>query len=154
MSLNQQLTTEGRRPTHSIIIPAYNEGARLGITLKKVLAYVAQRGSGCRGHRGSNRHSPAEIGQRYAGKNSRLRLLENPGNRDKGYCVRNGMMHPQREILMFSDADLSLRDAASGETRTTTWLPLTFPHASDCSRRGLIRSQNLFGTVTQATQRG
>ena len=37
----------------------------------------------------------------------RLRLVQNPGNRGKGYSVRNGMLHAQGELLLFSDADLS-----------------------------------------------
>ncbi len=36
-----------------------------------------------------------------------VRLLENPGNRGKGYSVRNGMLHAQGEVLLFSDADFS-----------------------------------------------
>ena len=36
-----------------------------------------------------------------------LRLLENPGNRGKGFSVRHGMLHAQGDILLFSDADLS-----------------------------------------------
>ena len=31
-------------PAYSIVIPAYNEGARLGATLEKVLAYVHAQG--------------------------------------------------------------------------------------------------------------
>jgi dolichyl-phosphate beta-glucosyltransferase len=36
-----------------------------------------------------------------------LRLIENPGNRGKGYSVRNGMLNATGELLLFSDADLS-----------------------------------------------
>jgi dolichyl-phosphate beta-glucosyltransferase len=36
-----------------------------------------------------------------------LRLVENPGNRGKGYSVRNGMLHARGRIVLFSDADLS-----------------------------------------------
>jgi glycosyltransferase involved in cell wall biosynthesis len=36
-----------------------------------------------------------------------LRLVENPGNRGKGYSVRNGMLNAAGEVLLFSDADLS-----------------------------------------------
>jgi len=43
----------------------------------------------------------------YARANPALRLLENPGNRGKGYSVRHGMLQARGEILLFSDADLS-----------------------------------------------
>ena len=39
-----------RRPRYSIIIPAYDESARLGSTLEKVLAFVSEREMGGRGH--------------------------------------------------------------------------------------------------------
>ena len=37
----------------------------------------------------------------------RLRLLENPGNRGKGYSVRHGMLEASSEWVLFTDADLS-----------------------------------------------
>ena len=49
----------------------------------------------------------AEIVRGYAGRHPSLRLVENPGNRGKGYSVRNGMLHAHGDILLFSDADLS-----------------------------------------------
>ncbi len=36
-----------------------------------------------------------------------IRLLENPGNRGKGYSVRNGMLHAHGDVMLFTDADLS-----------------------------------------------
>ena len=36
-----------------------------------------------------------------------LRLLNNPGNRGKGYSVRHGMLEAHGEWVLFSDADLS-----------------------------------------------
>ena len=36
-----------------------------------------------------------------------VRLLENPGNRGKGYSVRAGVLQAQGEIVMFTDSDLS-----------------------------------------------
>jgi dolichyl-phosphate beta-glucosyltransferase len=106
---HRQLTIDGRRPVYSIIIPAYNEGVRIGATLEKVLAYGAQQGWDAQVivvNDGSRDKTP-ELVRVYADKNPRLRLLENPGNRGKGYSVRNGMLHAQGEILLFSDADLS-----------------------------------------------
>jgi glycosyltransferase involved in cell wall biosynthesis len=34
-------------------------------------------------------------------------LIENPGNRGKGYSVRNGMLNATGDAILFSDADLS-----------------------------------------------
>jgi dolichyl-phosphate beta-glucosyltransferase len=39
--------------------------------------------------------------------NPQVRLIENPGNRGKGFSVRNGMLNANGEILLFTDADLS-----------------------------------------------
>jgi glycosyltransferase involved in cell wall biosynthesis len=36
-----------------------------------------------------------------------VRILLNPGNRGKGYAVRNGMLNAAGEYLLFTDADLS-----------------------------------------------
>lgn len=98
-----------RRPRYSIIIPAYDESARLGSTLEKVLAFVSQRGWEAEviAVDDGSRDDTAEIVLGHSQKDSRLRLLQNPGNRGKGYSVRNGMLHAQGEILLFSDADLS-----------------------------------------------
>jgi glycosyltransferase involved in cell wall biosynthesis len=100
---------DGQRPSHSIIIPAYNEGMRVSATLERVLAYVEERGWDAEviAVNDGSRDNTAEIIRGFADKNSRLQLLENPGNRGKGYSVRNGMLHAQGEILLFSDADLS-----------------------------------------------
>jgi glycosyltransferase involved in cell wall biosynthesis len=96
-------------PTYSIVIPAYNEGARLGGTLEKVLAYVRARGWDTEVIvvNDGSRDNTAEIVKRFAAKEPTLRLLENPGNRGKGYSVRHGMLDARGGIVLFSDADLS-----------------------------------------------
>ncbi len=102
-------TTADRLLGYSIVIPAYNEGARVGATLEKVLAHVAKLGWDAEiiAVDDGSRDNTVEIIRGYAEKNPRLRLLQNPGNRGKGYSVRNGMLHAQGELLLFSDADLS-----------------------------------------------
>jgi len=95
--------------TYSIVIPAYNENQRLGATLEKALAYLRQQrwdaevivvddGS---------RDNTSEIVRAFAAKDSAVRLLENPGNRGKGYSVRNGILSARGDVVVFSDADLS-----------------------------------------------
>ena len=96
-------------PQYSIIIPAYNESARLGATLDRVLDHVAAL------HwdaeiivvNDGSRDDTAEMVLARAGVNPALRLVENPGNHGKGYSVRNGMLKAAGEIRLFTDADLS-----------------------------------------------
>src|SRR5579864_7475806 len=94
---------------YSIIIPAYNEGARLGTTLDRVLAYVRAQGWDAEVIvvNDGSRDGTADLVRAYAQSQPCLRLLENPGNRGKGYSVRNGMLNANGEVLLFSDADLS-----------------------------------------------
>ena len=96
-------------PQYSIIIPAYNESLRLGATLDRVLAYVAaqQWDAEIIVVNDGSRDRTADLVREYAQSHAKLRLIENPGNRGKGYSVRNGMMNALGEILLFSDADLS-----------------------------------------------
>jgi len=109
MSCDQSLTPNQPRSRYSIIIPAYNESARVGATLKRVLAYATEQGWDAEviAVDDGSRDNTAEVVRRIAQHDTRLRLLQNPGNRGKGYSIRNGMLHGQGEILLFSDADLS-----------------------------------------------
>jgi dolichyl-phosphate beta-glucosyltransferase len=96
-------------PIYSIVIPAYNESARLGATLEKVLDYVHAQGWNAEVIvvNDGSRDTTAEIVRNFAQKDPSLHLLENPGNRGKGYSVRNGMLHARGRIVLFTDADLS-----------------------------------------------
>jgi dolichyl-phosphate beta-glucosyltransferase len=95
--------------TYSIILPAYNERARIAGTLDRILAHAAERSWNVEVivvNDGSTDDTAAMV-RDYAAKHRVLRLLENPGNRGKGYSVRNGMLRATGDILLFSDADLS-----------------------------------------------
>src|SRR6266481_4391191 len=95
--------------TYSIIIPAHNESARLGVTLDRVLNYIAGQRWNAEVivvNDGSHDQTP-DLVRTYAQVHPTLRLLENPGNRGKGYSVRNGMLNASGDILLFTDADLS-----------------------------------------------
>src|SRR5271156_3961435 len=95
--------------SYSIVIPAYNEGARLGATLDEVLGYV--RAQGWKAEvivvNDGSRDNTADLVRGFAATDPVLRLVENPGNRGKGYAVRNGMLNARGEVVVFSDADLS-----------------------------------------------
>jgi glycosyltransferase involved in cell wall biosynthesis len=93
----------------SIVIPAYNESARLGRTLDRVLSFVGRQEWDAEVvvvDDGSS-DSTAEIISDYAQKYAIVRLVQNPGNRGKGYSVRNGVLNARGAIVLFTDADLS-----------------------------------------------
>ncbi len=97
-------------PTVSIVIPAFNEGERLAPTLERVLSFVQQHAWKAEivVVDDGSRDQTADIARAYARTSAGIvRLLQNPGNRGKGYSVRNGMLHATGEILLFTDADLS-----------------------------------------------
>jgi dolichyl-phosphate beta-glucosyltransferase len=96
--------------TLSIVIPAFNEERRLPATLDKVLAWLDT--NSCRDAEilvvddGSTDATAALVDIRAA-QEPRLRLVRNPGNRGKGYAIRNGMLEAKGDWILFSDADLS-----------------------------------------------
>lgn len=95
--------------THTFILPAYNESERLGESIPKVVDYVRDRGLKAEiivVNDGST-DSTAEVVRSFAATNPMIRLLENPGNRGKGYSVRSGMLHASGAVALFTDADLS-----------------------------------------------
>ena len=96
-------------PTHSIVIPAFNESERLAVSIPKVQVYVRQRGLSAEiiVVNDGSRDDTAEVVRRFAASDPTVLLVENPGNRGKGYSVRNGMLHARGAIALFTDADLS-----------------------------------------------
>ena len=55
---------------------------------------------------GSSDNTPGIV-RNYMARHANLRLLENPGNKGKGYSVRHGMLEGQGDFLLLTDADLS-----------------------------------------------
>ena len=97
------------RPIYSIIIPAYNETARIGSALTQVLHCVRERNWPAEilvVNDGSVDDTTAVV-QRFAAANPQVRLIENGENRGKGYSVRHGVLSASGDIVMFTDADLS-----------------------------------------------
>jgi glycosyltransferase involved in cell wall biosynthesis len=94
----------------SIVIPAYNEEARLPATLTSVTGYLRSRANTFAEvvvvDDGSS-DGTAEVVERFGAEHTEVRLLRNPGNRGKGYSVRHGVLEARGEWVLFSDADLS-----------------------------------------------
>jgi glycosyltransferase involved in cell wall biosynthesis len=96
-------------PQLSIVIPAYNESARIEPALERVLSCVAERNWDAEVLvvDDGSKDDTAAIVQRWMTQHPRLHLIQNPGNKGKGYSVRNGLLQAAGEIVMFTDADLS-----------------------------------------------
>jgi len=96
-------------PRYSIVIPAYNEAARISGAIQSVLACIRQHNWPAElvVVNDGSRDATADLVRAAAASAPEIRLLENPGNRGKGYSVRNGLLHSFGEIVMFTDADLS-----------------------------------------------
>lgn len=97
-------------PLLSIVIPAYNEENRIIKTLEGTFEYLDSQGYTSEVivvNDGSSDRTADLVEEFMNGKSGRLRLLENPGNKGKGYAIRNGMLQSCGEITLFYDADLA-----------------------------------------------
>jgi glycosyltransferase involved in cell wall biosynthesis len=101
--------SSGGGPKYSIVIPAYNEAARIPATLRSVVECIRARGWEAEVlvvNDGSTDQT-VEVVRAFAQTAPEVRLMENPGNRGKGYSVRAGMLEARGAVLLFTDADLS-----------------------------------------------
>jgi glycosyltransferase involved in cell wall biosynthesis len=94
----------------SIIIPAYNEEARLPETLRRIAEYLSAWGAAF--HEilivdDGSQDGTLAAAKAFANKNPNVRVLQNPGNRGKGFSVRHGMLEARGDWRLFTDADLS-----------------------------------------------
>jgi dolichyl-phosphate beta-glucosyltransferase len=99
----------GAAPDLSIIIPAYNEEARIIPTLQSIARFL------------QSSRIPAEVIVVDDGSTDGtarcvegmiqsfppLRLFHNPGNRGKGYSIRHGFAESRGRRVLLTDADLS-----------------------------------------------
>ena len=95
----------------SVIIPAYNEAARLGKTLRAVVDYLAQNapdGEVIVVDDGSSDNT-AELARQVFkdSKSLRTSVISYKSNLGKGRAVRLGLLAARSDVALFSDADLS-----------------------------------------------
>lgn len=99
MSLNTKISI-------SVVIPAYNESANIERSLSAILYYlnnkkfdfeviVVNDGS---------KDNTLELAQKFL---PQIKIIENPGNKGKGYSVKSGMLNATKENVLFLDADLA-----------------------------------------------
>jgi len=96
----------------SVIIPAFNEEARLPITLTATREYLLRhlpQDSEILVIDDGSSDKTAEITRLFAAKHPDIPIsvLSYGGNRGKGYAVRYGMLHATGDWRLFCDADLA-----------------------------------------------
>jgi glycosyltransferase involved in cell wall biosynthesis len=97
-------------PPFSIVIPCFNEEARIGKTLRITVDYLSASAPDSElivVNDGSTDATATIARERLKSAQIATRLLENFPNRGKGAAVRSGLLAAQRPIGLFSDADLS-----------------------------------------------
>src|SRR5437762_10836527 len=98
-------------PKLSIVVPAYNEAARLGKSLQTILSYLNQTREPSElivVDDGSEDQTAAVAEDSLADAGSvATRLIHYEKNRGKGYAARIGLLAAAANVALFSDADLS-----------------------------------------------
>jgi len=97
----------GTRPKLSLVLPAYDESARIAESVERARAYLDARDSASElivvsdGSRDGTAAIAREVGR------GRVEVIELPVNRGKGFAVRVGVAAAQGDVVLFSDVDLS-----------------------------------------------
>ena len=93
----------------SIVVPAYNEAARLPNTLQRMQEYLLQRpfSSEIIVVLDGPTDATLDIVRSVARDVPQLKILDRKDNRGKGYTVKEGMLAAKGEVRLFCDADNS-----------------------------------------------
>ena len=120
-------------PSLSIVIPAYNEAARIAHSLDRIGNYIRQNTAAdfelIVVDDGSS-DGTLEVAERSLPQTPNLqsRIIRYAPNRGKGYAVRQGLLAARAPIALFTDADLStpidempelVRDLVEGDADLT-----------------------------------
>ena len=98
----------------SIVIPAYNESARIGKTLRELVAYLEEQPGGGEvivvddGSKDDTKGVAEAVFAERAALGVEGRVIRVEPNRGKGHAVRTGLLAARNTVAAFFDADLSM----------------------------------------------
>ena len=97
--------------TLSIVIPAFNEEARLGDSVRQILAYLSKENPSAEliiVDDGSS-DATAKVAEKVCAElpSVKTKVIRYEENRGKGFAVKTGLLAAVGDIALFSDADLS-----------------------------------------------
>jgi len=97
-------------PAFSVVIPCFNEAARIGTTIRATLDYLHKNSPESElivVNDGSTDATGRIARDVFSAAELTTRLLENSPNHGKGAAVRSGLLVARKPIALFFDADLS-----------------------------------------------
>ncbi|HMU34522.1 MAG TPA: glycosyltransferase family 2 protein [Pyrinomonadaceae bacterium] len=95
----------------SIVVPAFNESARIVPSLEKILTYIRENGLDAElivvddGSSDDTAEIAGKVAERY--DDVRTNVIRHEKNLGKGNAVKTGLLAAEADIALFSDADLS-----------------------------------------------
>jgi glycosyltransferase involved in cell wall biosynthesis len=134
-------STSGPAGGLSIIIPAFNEAARIGASLRAICAWIRDSGQAAEivvvddGSQDGTAHCATEI---LVSEQVAHQVLTGRGNRGKGFSIREGARAATMEWTLITDADLSTPIA---EVATLMVAARAGGHALVMGSRGLAGSR-------------
>ena len=95
----------------SIVVPAFNESARLGDSVRKILTYINENNLDAEliVVDDGSQDATAQVAEKAfaAFPEAAAKVIRYERNRGKGYAVRTGLAEAKGAVALFSDADLS-----------------------------------------------
>lgn len=106
---NQFNSQKGEKIYLSVIIPAYNEEKRLSATLESIAGFLSKQNyqSEVLVVSDGSTDKTVELANKFIGKISNFRVIDNRENHGKGYVTRQGMIEAKGDVRVFMDADNS-----------------------------------------------
>lgn len=101
-----------KKPSLSIVIPAYNEAHIIAATIREIESFVQSRFKNVEiivvndGSKDSTAQIVAELQHTVAGPIT-VAIINHKQRKGKGYAVRSGVFHAQNDYILMTDADLS-----------------------------------------------
>ncbi|NNN09241.1 MAG: glycosyltransferase [Acidimicrobiaceae bacterium] len=99
-------------PTHSLVIPAYNEAARLNAAFERLrpsLEILGPENTEIVMVDDGSSDDTMRVAHQVYGHLEHFRLIQHPHNMGKGAAVRTGMAHARYPKVIVADADMSIR---------------------------------------------
>lgn len=101
------VSADHEQPTVSIVVPAFNEAARIGDSIRKIDAFMRRSPRSFELIVVDDGSSDDTAGVVQRCRADQLRLVRNDRNHGKGYTVRQGVLAATGKYVLFTDADLS-----------------------------------------------